>query len=117
MSTKNDAIKQLADRIRAELKGPSPVEKPTRAEVFDDSSIVDILERRHLSLAARALLAWTITRAPGSVTVEELDHAIGADRVLLYRTLGELEQQGFAKRTDAGGWQFSLVADLPPNVA
>lgn len=104
------ATKRLLTKLKREVDGHALVEQnPPRSERYLDSLIADALERRDLSLGARALLAWLHTRQPDFVIFHSLHRAVGGDRIAVQAAVRELEVKGFAKHVKPGRWEFSAV--------
>ena len=105
------AIGRLIKKLRAELAIPEPVERDLpRAPYYDDLLIVDVLENRQLSLAARCLLAFMLTRQDRLTLSHRASEIIGSDdRVSVNAAVRELQSKGYARDTSPNRWDFYAV--------
>ena len=100
----------LLERLKVELARETRIARYLpRSARYENLHICDVLENQSLSLRARGLLAFALTRAEGlAIALESLGVFGPDDRVSFFAALLELEDKGFALR-GKDRWDFVAV--------
>ncbi len=103
--------RRLLNKLRAQVAAEDQmkIDLP-RAKEYDGNPICDVLEDTRLSLRGRCLLAYCLSRQDGfTISASTLDSIVPERMGGLFGALRELEDKGFAKRSDPDCWTFFAV--------